>query len=139
MSAFPVSDTRNVASRPIVDIHDRRHLPPVNAYADLDPIINKWVEATSSSLVEEWSGAPARCFHIPGDPPFECFQIVVFPPAGADVTVQAASIDTNDDAEMMQLWEGPVTSLDEMLGVAVATVEQWKSRERNMPDPPSPW
>ena len=100
----------------------------MTAYADLDPIISKWVEATASTLFEEWAGEPARCFHIPGEPPFECFQIVVFPPAGGDVTVQAASIDTNDDAEMIQLWEGPVATLDDMLAVAVATVEQWKQR-----------
>ena len=47
-----------------------------------------------------------------------------------DVTVQAASIDTNDDSEMMQLWEGPVATLDDMLAFAVATVEQWKVRQK---------
>lgn len=55
---------------------------------------------------------------------------MVFPPAGGDVTVQAASLDTNDETEMMQLWEGPVTALDDMLAVAVATVEQWKVRQK---------
>ena len=44
--------------------------------------------------------------------------------------MQAASIDTNDDSEMMQLWEGPVATLDDMLAFAVATVEQWKVREK---------
>ena len=96
-------------------------------YADLDPTISKWVEATSSTLFTEWAGEPSRYFHLPGKPPFECFQIVVFAPDGADVTVQAASLDTNNEAEMMQLWEGPVATLDDMLAVAVATVEQWKA------------
>jgi hypothetical protein len=99
-------------------------------YADLDPTISKWVEATSSTLFTEWAGEPSRYFHLSGDPPFECFQIVVFPPAKGDVSVQASSIDTNDDAEMMHLWEGPVAKLDEMLAVAVATVEQWKVRQK---------
>lgn len=97
-------------------------------YADLDPTIGKWVEATSSSLLTEGGGGPIRCFHLPGKPPFDCFQIVIFPPAGGEVTVQAASIDTNDETEMLQIWEGPVATLDEMLAVAVATVEQWKVR-----------
>ena len=99
-------------------------------YADLDPTISKWVEATSSILFTEWAGEPSRYFHIPGQPPFECYQIVVFPPARGDVTVQAASIDTNDQAEMMQLWEAPVATLDDMMAVAVATVEQWKVRPK---------
>ena len=99
-------------------------------YADLDPTISKWAEATSSILFTKWTGEPSRYFHLPGEPPFECFQIVVFPPAEGYVTVQAASIDTNDDSEMMQLWEGPVATLDDMLAFAVATVEQWKVREK---------
>jgi hypothetical protein len=99
-------------------------------YADLDPTISKWVEVTSSTLFTEWAGKPSRYFHLPGEPPFECFQIVVFPPVGDEVTVQAASIDSNDEAEMMQLWEGPIATLNDMLAVAVATVERWKTREK---------
>jgi hypothetical protein len=114
-------------------------LPGMTAYDTFDPIIKKWVAATGSTLFHEWDGQPSRFFHIGGDPPFECFQIVVYPPSEGDVTVQAASIDTNDEAEMMQIWEGPVSTLDEMLAVAVATVGRWRSRERNRPDPPSPW
>jgi hypothetical protein len=111
----------------------------MSAYAEVDHVIAAWVKSTSSTLFTEWADAPSRYFHIPGDPPFECFQIVVFPPGEGNVTVQAASIDTNDEAEMMQVWEGPVGSLNEMLAVAVDTVERWKARERNSPDPPSPW
>jgi hypothetical protein len=118
----------HVGFRPIADIPDRGHPAQVTDFADLDPVINKWVEATGSTLFDGSAGRPARFFHLPGEPPFECFQIVVFPPTGNDVTVQAASIDTNDDAEMMQIWEGPAASLDELLGVAVATVEQWRQR-----------
>lgn len=98
-------------------------------YAELDPTIHKWVEATSGTLFNEWAGEPSRFFHLPGLPPFECFQIVVFAPAQDDVVVQAASIDTNDGAEMMRIWEGPVSTLDNMLALAVATVEGWKGRQ----------
>lgn len=97
-------------------------------YADLDPTIAKWVKATASTLFTEWAGKPSRYFHISGEQPFECFQIVVFPPAKNDITVQAASIDTNDGAEMMEIWNGSVASLDDLLAVAVSTVEKWKVR-----------
>ena len=107
-----------------------QHSDRVTDYADLDPTIGKWVEATSSTLFTEWAGKPSRYFHLPGEPPCECFQIVVFPPAGTDVTVQAASLDTNDGAEMMQVWKGSTACLNDILAVAVATVEQWKARPK---------
>lgn len=118
----------NVRKRPLADIPKRRQSVRVTDYADLDPTNGKWVEATSSTLFTEWVGEPSRYFHLPGEPPFECFQIVVFPPAGNDVTVQAASLDTNDGAEMMQIWEGSTASLNDMLTVAVATVDLWRAR-----------
>ena len=40
---------------------------------------------------------------------------------------------------MDQTWEGPLAQLDEMLGVAVAVIATWKTRERRKPDPASPW
>lgn len=105
----------------------------MTAFANLDSVIDKWVQATGSTLFNEWAGQPARIFHLPGEPPFECFQIVVFHPSGGGVTVQAASMDTNDHAEMMQTWAGPVAALDGLLGEAVATVEQWRQRPRIQP------
>ena len=101
----------------------------VCVYAELDPLIQKWVKLTGSALFTQHSdGQPARYFHLPGFPPFECFQIVVFPPKQGKVVVQAASIDTNDDAEMLKLWDGPTETLDNLLRQAVATIEQWKVR-----------
>ncbi|MGZ8337424.1 MAG: hypothetical protein ACXWU1_12255, partial [Allosphingosinicella sp.] len=78
----------------------------------------------------EWAGKPARFFHIPGEPPHECFQIAVFPPSTGRIVVQAAAIDTNDDTEMemLQEWEGLVGELNAMLAAAVATIEGWKQR-----------
>ena len=52
------------------------------------------------------------------------------------MVVQAASIDTNDDAEMLKLWDGPTETLDNLLRQAVMTIEQWKVRvqkPRNLP------
>lgn len=100
----------------------------MNPYAEVDVVIDAWVKATGSTLLTEWAEEPARFFHIPGDPPHECFQIVIFPPSGDRIVVQAAAIDTNNDAEMemLQTSEGSIRELDAMMAAAVATIETWK-------------
>ena len=100
----------------------------MNDYADVDCVIQRWVEATGSTLFTDWDGKPFRYFHVPGEPPNECFQVVVFPPSSEAVTVQAASIDTNDDSEFLEVWEGAISDLDALLGTAVAAVQSWKDR-----------
>ena len=114
---------------------------PMSAYAEVDEVIAEWVDATGSTLFTEWADAPARYFYIPGDPPFECFQVSVQPPENGRTAVLARAIDTNDDtdAEMDQTWEGCVGELEAMLRTAVGTIDQWKARTRKTPDPPSPW
>ncbi|CDX27581.1 hypothetical protein MPL3356_70076 [Mesorhizobium plurifarium] len=99
-------------------------------YADLDGIIDAWVKATGSKLFTEWAGRPARFFHIGGTRSFECFQISIDLPGSNEVAVCAQAIDSYDDSEleMDRTWNGPASELNEMLGIAVATVEQWKAR-----------
>ncbi|HEX8257286.1 MAG TPA: hypothetical protein VF589_06605 [Allosphingosinicella sp.] len=112
----------------------------MGSYADVDPVIESWVKATGSSLFTEWADVQARFFHLPGDPPFECFQISVRLPQNGQTAVTARAIDTNDhsDEGMDRTWEGPISELDSMLRAAVGTVKSWKARRRKMPDPPSP-
>ncbi len=102
----------------------------MNPYADVDGVINTWVKAADSSLFTEWADAPARFFHIPGDPPFECFQVSVQRPKDGRTAVTARAMDTNDDTEdeMDQTWEGPVADLNEMLAAAMAAIQKWKNR-----------
>ncbi|HEV2568293.1 hypothetical protein [Sphingomonas sp.] len=100
----------------------------MNDYADVDRVIQKWVEVTASTLFTEWEGKPLRFFHVPGKPQSECFQVVVFSPSGGTVSVQAASVDTNDDSEFLEVWEGEISDLDALLGTAVAAVQSWKDR-----------
>jgi hypothetical protein len=104
----------------------------MTTYADVDGVIATWVEATGSTLITEWAGASARYFHIPGDPPFECFQVSVRLPENGRIAVTARAIDTNDDTEeeLDQTWEGPVGDLDGMLRSALVSIEKWKVRER---------
>lgn len=105
----------------------------MNPYSEVDSVIDAWVNATGSTLFTEWADEPSRFFHIPGDPPHECFQIVVFPPSADRIVVQAAAIDTNDDTEreMLQSSEGSVAELDAMMSAAVATIETWKRRHHD--------
>ena len=113
----------------------------MGSFADIDGVIAKWVRAVDATLNTEWADAPARFFHIPGDPPFECFQISVQVPEGGQTSVTARAIHTNDDTDeqMDKTWRGPIGDLDGMLGAADALVETWKGRERRGPVPASPW
>lgn len=97
-------------------------------FANVDSVIEASVKAMGSTLFREWAGQPARFFHVPGDPPFECFQVSISPPSAGRLTVLAASIDTNDDAELELATEGRVEDLDEMIADALATINRWKQR-----------
>ena len=113
----------------------------MSGYADVDDVIDAWVKSTGSTLFTEWAGAPARFFHVPGDPPFECFQVSVRQPEDGRTAVIARAIDANDntDERMDQTWEGSIAQLDEMLEAALATIGKLKLRDRTRPDLASPW
>lgn len=112
------------------DISVAMHRAAMSDYAAVDGVIDAWVKATGSTLFTEWAGQAARFFHIPGVPPFECFQISIELPSADGVSVRARAIDTNDDCEMEleKTWHGSVAELDVMLSTAVATIETWKGR-----------
>jgi len=99
-------------------------------YTALDGVIDAWVRATGATLFTEWAGEPARFFHVPGNPPFECFQVSIEPRSADAVSVRARAIDTNDDTEFAfeKTWHGSVAQLDDMLSAAVETIETWKNR-----------
>jgi len=113
----------------------------MDAYSELDATIEACVAAHSSQLFTEWASKPARYFHIPGDPPFECFQVSVEPPSPCKVAVFVRAIDTNDDTEneLERRLEGSVKDLSRILDDAIHTINGWKLRQRMKPDPPSPW
>lgn len=71
----------------------------LDPYSEVDGVIDTWINATGSTLFTGWAEDPLRYFHLPGDPPHECFQIVIFLPSADRVVVQAAAIDTNDNTE----------------------------------------
>lgn len=113
----------------------------MTSYSEIDPVIFKWVKALGTTLCTECAGEAARFFYTPGDPPFECFQICIAPPQAGLIVVHAGAVDTNDDTddEMQESWTGSIEDIDNMLAVAVDTINKWKRRARKKPDPPSPW
>lgn len=114
----------------MADIPSSAHHGRMTNYAAVDATIDAWVKATGSMLFTEWAGQPARFFHLPGKPPFGCFQVSVEPSSADAVTVLARAIDTNEDSELelQQTWQGSVGELDAMLSAAVATIDTWKQR-----------
>ena len=100
----------------------------MTSYDDVDAIIAAWADANVKELFHEWAGKSARFAYLPGLRPLECFQIWVQPPFGDRIVVSAASVDTDDDSEHGQTWEGPVDSLATMLDEATEVVREWVNR-----------
>ncbi len=97
-------------------------------YAEVDPIIDAWAEATVKKLYTEWADLPARFGYLPGLREFECFQISIDQPLGGRVAVLARSVDTDDESEFEQRWEGATENLSTMLDEATDQVRTWVNR-----------
>lgn len=100
----------------------------MTAYTEVDPIIDAWAQAKVKKLFSEWAGRPARFAYLTGLRPFECFQISIDAPLFGRITVHARSVDTDDESEFEQCWEGPTTTLSAMLEDATGTVQEWVNR-----------
>lgn len=102
----------------------------MNPYAAVDEIIDFWIKASGSKLFTGSVAEPARFFHLGGTPPYECFQVNIFPPSADRIEVFARAIDTNDNTEfdMQKRWEGPVFELSDMIASALELIEHWKLR-----------
>jgi len=102
--------------------------PPMTSFAEVDLIIDAWAAATVEKLFTEWAGRPARFAYLPGLRPFECFQISIDQPLSGRVAVLARSVDTDDESEFEQRWEGATETLPAMLGEATDRVRTWVNR-----------
>ncbi|WP_404710311.1 hypothetical protein [Sphingomonas sp. MMS24-J13] len=100
----------------------------MTAYAEVDPAIDAWALATVKKLFTERADQPARFAYLPGLRPFECFQISIDPPLAGRVAVSARSVDTDDESEFDERWEGPTDALPILLEKATATVQTWVNR-----------
>ena len=102
--------------------------PAMTPYAEVDPIIDAWATATVQKLFTEWAERPARFAYLPGLRPFECFQISIDQPLDGRVAVLARSVDTDDESEFEQRWEGAIEALSAMLDEATNRVRIWVNR-----------
>lgn len=100
----------------------------MTTYAEVDSIIDAWASANVKKLFCEWADRPARFAYVPGLRPFECFQISIDAPLLGRIAVYARSIDTDDESEFEQCWEGPTDTLFAMLEEATGTVQEWMNR-----------
>ncbi|HUD28523.1 MAG TPA: hypothetical protein VMQ93_06600 [Novosphingobium sp.] len=100
----------------------------MTVYAEVDPVIDAWAHATVKKLFTEWVDQPARFAYVPGLRPFECFQISIDPPFNGRIAVSARSIDTDDESEFDERWEGATGALPILLEEATAVVQKWVNR-----------
>jgi hypothetical protein len=115
----------------------------MNPYAEVDKAIADSATANGSTLLDEWAGKPARFFHLPGLRPFESFQISISPPFGGYVEVWARSIDTDDESQFEQRFDGRTSDIGGMLDAAIEVIDTWKHRPvpllRKLDQPHSNW
>lgn len=102
--------------------------PAMTPYAEVDPIIDAWAAGTVEKLFKEWADRPARFAYLPGLRRFECFQISIDEPLGGRIVVLARSVDTDDEGEFEQRWEGATENLSTMLDEATDRVRAWVNR-----------
>lgn len=96
------------------------------SYATIDAVIAEWAAAHGLKLCTEFGG-PARFCYVSGGE-HECFQVSVDPPQGETVTVNAWSIETEDDAELHRHWRVPTADLRSALEVALEQISAWSAR-----------
>ena len=114
--------------RPLADIQWTTQTVAMTAYAEVDPVIDAWAQATVKKLFTEWADQPARFAYLPGLRSFESFQISIDPPVAGRVVVVARSVDTDDESKFDQRWEDATDALPAILEEATATVQKWVSR-----------
>lgn len=113
---------------PLADIQGSEQTLAMTTYAEVDPVIDAWAQVTVRKLFTVWADRPARFAYLPGLRPFECFQISIDPPVAGRVAVLARSVDTDDESQFEQHWEGPTNALPALLETATATVQLWVNR-----------
>lgn len=113
---------------PLAALMRSQHTSAMTAYADIDPVIDAWAQTTVKKLFTEWADQPVRFAYMPGLRPFECFQILIEPPFAGRVVVVARSVDTDDESEFEEQWEGATDALSILLEKATASVREWAHR-----------
>jgi hypothetical protein len=100
------------------------------SYAAVDAVISEWAAVHRLTLSTEFGGKPRRFCYVSGGE-HECFQVSIEPPEGATVTVNAWSIETEDDAELHQQWLITTGELSATLDAALKQISRWSVRPRS--------
>ncbi len=74
------------------------------------------------------SGGSRRRFCYVSGGEHECFQVSVEPPEAAAITVNAWSVETEDDAELHRQWVVEAPELLATLETALKTISEWTVR-----------
>ncbi len=97
------------------------------SYAEVDDTIDRWVQQNGLTLVREWQGE-ARFWYISRGS--ECYQIAIGEPHDGLVTVRAAGVETDDDAELLSEWSATLDELEKTLATATERIDAWAGRAR---------
>ena len=97
------------------------------SYAKVDAVITGWADAHRLKLNTKFGGEPRRFCYV-GSGQHECFQVSVDPPEGEAVTVNAWSVETEDDAELHRRWIVKSDQLPRTLEEALAQISEWSLR-----------
>ena len=101
----------------------------MSGYAEVDPILSEWAQATGSHLITYEEGSPDRLLIIWGEPPYEIFDVRVAMPKNGRTSVTATLRDYHPYRPKRaedQTWNGSVQDLQRMLEAAFAKIEGWK-------------
>jgi hypothetical protein len=99
-------------------------------YAIIEPTIRDWAAAHDLQVCDEFGGVPRRFCYVSGGP-HECFQVSVEPPQQGAVLVNVWSVETDDDADLHEVWSVQVGDLRLALEAALRQIEAWRSRPRS--------
>jgi len=101
-------------------------IDPFNA---CDDAITQWAASRSLKVLRDAPGRLVRFMYVTGTGR-ECFQIFIDPVGDGDFSVNAASIETDDDDDLTQAWRASHQTLVATLDVAWKRIDEWMKRPR---------
>ena len=118
---------RKMPQAQVVSAEPDRNAATRSAYAEIDGVIERWVERDNLNLYREWKGEVRFWYTTRGE---ECFQVSIDPPTNGSVIVHASSIETDDDAELIGEWSVDLAGLERALLAATKLIDLWAARAR---------
>jgi protein-tyrosine-phosphatase len=98
------------------------------SFDEVDPILQRWAKENEIMILAEDVAPNRRYFYI-SSPAGETFQIVIEPPQGTDVRIDAHLIETRDDEEIHDIYEARADSLQATLDQIMQRIKNWFDRQ----------